>query len=64
MSEIISAPTSQPPDKKTNIWLIVIVVVVVLFCCCFGVIGLFIGFGQDILNELGSYFSFVLQRFL
>ena len=55
MSETIGAPLPSPPAKKSNTWLIAIVIVVVVCCFCFGLIGLLIGFGPDILNELGIY---------
>ncbi|OIO90961.1 MAG: hypothetical protein AUK02_00530 [Anaerolineae bacterium CG2_30_58_95] len=57
MAEVTGIPIAPPPPptKKSNTWLIAIVIVIVVCCCCFGLIGLLIGFGPDILNELGIY---------
>ncbi len=46
-------PTGTPAIQKTNPWIIIIAVAVVLCCACFGVIGLLIAFGPEILHELG-----------
>jgi hypothetical protein len=47
----IPPPAAEP--KKTNPWIIIIIVIVVVCCGCLGVIGLLLGFGPDILHELG-----------
>ncbi|MDI6770488.1 MAG: hypothetical protein QMD04_12555 [Anaerolineales bacterium] len=61
MTEFSGAPLPPlpPAPKKNNTWLIVLVVILVLCCCCFGVIGLLVGFGEDILNEINNYFGLV-----
>jgi hypothetical protein len=61
MNDLTGAPLPPlpPAPRKNNTWLIVLVVVLVLCCCCFGLVGLLIGFGEDILNELYYYFGLV-----
>ncbi len=44
---------SPPPVQPTNPWIFIIAVAVVLCCACFGILGLLIAFGPDILRELG-----------
>ena len=60
-----SEPTSAPPPApaKTNPWVIAAAVAVVLCCGCFGVVGLLLAFGGDILEELGLAASLLIQAF-
>ncbi len=46
-------PADPPPIQKTNPWIIIIAVAVVICCACFGILGLLIAFGPEIMNELG-----------
>jgi hypothetical protein len=46
-------PAGIPALQKTNPWIIIIAVAVVVCCACFGVTGLLIAFGPEILHELG-----------
>ncbi len=47
-----SLPPSPAP-QKTNPWIIIIAVAVVICCGCFGVTGLLLAFGPEIMHELG-----------
>jgi hypothetical protein len=51
MQDPFTAPL--PPAKKINPWIIIVAVVVILCCACFGLLGLVIAFGPDLLQELG-----------
>ena len=53
MLESTGASVPPPPPQKTNSWIVVVAVVVVICCGCFGVIGLLIAFGPEVLHELG-----------
>jgi len=44
---------SAPTPQKTNPWIIIVAVAVVVCCGCFGVIGLLLAFGPEVLHELG-----------
>ncbi len=46
-------PPSPAPPSKTNPWIIIVVVAVVVCGGCFGVAGLLLAFGPEILHELG-----------
>ncbi len=48
-----ASPVAPPPIQKTNPWIIIIAVAVVLCCACFGILGLLIAFGPELLHELG-----------
>jgi hypothetical protein len=39
--------------QKTRTWIFIVAGVVVLCCACFGMAGLLIAFGPDVLHELG-----------
>lgn len=55
MVETTGTPLPPSTPQRTNLWIIVIAVVVVVCCGCFGVVGLLLAFGPDILHELGLY---------
>jgi hypothetical protein len=65
MVEATGAPLPPPSaPQKTNPWIIVVAVIVVVCCSCFGMIGLLIAFGPDVLHELGLYTLLPLLRIL
>jgi hypothetical protein len=66
MFENPGTPIPPPPavPKKTNPWIIAIVVIVVVCCGCLGVVGLLLGFGPDILHELGLSALLPLPAFI
>ena len=53
MTEETGLPPAPAATGKTNPWVIGVVVIVLLCCCCIGALGLFIAFGQPVLNSLG-----------
>jgi len=53
MVETTNTSLPPPAPQKTNSWIIIIAVVVVVCCGCFGMIGLLIAFGPEVLHELG-----------
>ncbi len=54
MEQPVLPPDLPPPGPtKPKTWVIVLVIFVVLCCCLFGVIGLAIAFGPEILNSFG-----------
>lgn len=57
-------PGGTPALQKTNPWIIIIAVAVVLCCACFGVLGLLIAFGPEILHELGVTAVLVLPALI
>ena len=42
-----------PPLQKTRTWVFIVAAILVLCCACFGIVGLLIAFGPDVLQELG-----------
>ena len=42
-----------PPLQKTKTWVFIVAGILVLCCACFGIVGLLIAFGPDVLQELG-----------
>jgi hypothetical protein len=53
MKETSAAPLPSPTLQKTNPWIIIVAVIIVVCCGCFGMIGLLLAFGPEILHELG-----------
>ncbi len=56
MANVTNTPSpsaSPPPVQGTNPWIIIIAVAVVICCVCFGILGLLIAFGPEIMHELG-----------
>ena len=46
-------PAPAPTPQKTNPWIYIVAAVILICCFCFGVVGLLLAFGPEILHELG-----------
>ena len=64
MADLPGPPPVAPALQKTNPWIIIVAVAVVVCCACFGIVGLMIAFGPEILHELGVAGTPILTAFI